>query len=256
VAPAPIIASGLVLGKAAPSQPSPAGSLSGSALANPQSQHTAPSPVSDLAAWSLLDLVVATPPVTDPVPPLLKIDAGMAVEPTVPALYAMDPYLPANTLGGGHILSTPFLKPESNEQDSSTLLINSPVRRLEPFGIAPISMVSGIAREVVPLDGLIKAIRESEITVRMVGPDSPDGDGGDLRIFDEALGEFVSRSGDLGSFVIDLSPDVAARDLDGASAMHHHPMIRQEAAMVAQGPSWLAFLKKFGRGEGRPWFGA
>ena len=254
-APAPIIASGLVLGKAAPSQPSPAGSLSGSAPANPQSQHSVPSSVSDLAAWSLLDLAVATPPVTDPVPPLLKIDAGIAVEPTVPALYAMDPYLPANTLGGGRILSTPFLKPDSTEQDSSTLLISSPVMRSEPFGIAPISRGAGVAREVIPLDGLIKAIRESEITVRMVGPDTPD-DSDDLRLFDEALGEFVSRSGDLGSFFIDLSPDVGASGLAGADPRDQHPMIHQEAAMVAQGPSWLSFLKKFGRGEGRPWFGA
>ena len=97
------------------------------------------------------------------------------------------------------------------------------------------------------MDRLIRAIRESEITVQVSASGPSDGDGADLRVFDETRGVFVARAVDQASFIIDLGPDLLETSRYDEGAMADEPPLYEMGAIVASGPSWLSFLKRFGR---------
>ena len=172
-----------------------------------------------------------------------------------PAAPMMDSYQPALALSGGGIVSPPMGKPAFDENQSTVGLMGSDAGRPEASQPATMAVSSGVAREVVSMDRLIRAIRESDITVRFSKADPSQDDGADLRVFDETSGRFVPRPGDHGSYVIDLGPLPLEAHLEGDSDEVAVPMGLEEGAMAVPGPSWLSILKRFGRGEGRPWFG-
>ena len=97
------------------------------------------------------------------------------------------------------------------------------------------------------MDRLIRAIRESEITVRLSGAEPSHDDGADLRVFDETRGMFVARSSDQASFIIDLGPELAGTGRYDEGALSDESLLYDTAAMVTPDPSWFSFLKRFGR---------
>ena len=245
--PAPVIASGLVMGHSAPVAPV-SGVNPASAAASLRSQHTGAdiAPVGDLAALSLFDpgSFVAT------VPSVVGVDALAPVAPAPLAPSTVDLVIDSS------ILSISSAKPAMDRHDTATVFVSSsggPVRRFVSEEVVATAVDSGIVREFVPMDGLIRAIRESEITVRMTGAAASHDLGADLRVFDEARGMFVAPPCDPASFILDLDQD--ALDRDGVSAVDHPSADFETVAMALPGPSWISFLKKFGRGEGGSWLG-
>ena len=245
--PAPVIASGLVMGHSAPVAPV-SGVIPASAAASLRSQHTGAdiAPVGDLAALSLFDpgSFVAT------VPSVVGVDALAPVAPAPLAPSTVDLVIDSS------ILSISSAKPAMDRHDTATVFVSSsggPVRRFVSEEVVATAVDSGIVREFVPMDGLIRAIRESEITVRMTGAAASHDLGADLRVFDEARGMFVAPPCDPASFILDLDQD--ALDRDGVSAVDHPSADFETVAMALPGPSWISFLKKFGRGEGGSWLG-
>lgn len=248
-APALVIASGLAIGKTAtitaPPPAAPSGAAAARAPASPQGQNTGfeMAPVVDPVALGVVDPGMGVVPIQ----PVFGLDLGAPIASALPVLAAMDAYRPAEALGGGIIISTPLPKPPMDDAPSSPGVIGSPMSRFGAAEMLETSFSSGIVREVVPMDRLIRAIRESEITVRMSGADLSHDDGAVLRVFDETRGLFVARSMYQASFVIDLGPDPVMTELDGPRAQEGGLMELEECAMIVPSPSWLSVLKRFGR---------
>ena len=247
--PTPVVASGLVMDGLAPVDSAPAalqpGALAGVTPTNPQGQNTGldRSPVGDPAAWNLFDQGIAAAPTS----PVFGNMVWAPMAPVAPAVSVMDGYQPALALSGGGIVSAPMGKSTMDESPSSDGLMGPSFRRPEVSQLGSATVSSGIAREVVSMDRLIRAIRESEITVRLGSSDPFHDDGSDLRVFDETRGLFVARSVDHDSYVIDLGPVPVAAHLEEGNAEEGGPMGLEEGAMIVPGPSWVSFLKRFGR---------
>jgi hypothetical protein len=107
-----------------------------------------------------------------------------------------------------------------------------------------VPLAATVAREIVSPGDIIRAIRNSEIAIKVSDPGAS---GNRIWLFDETEGAFVARDPERMTIVIDGGD--APRQLEQSFGQVETP-----AAPAALELSWLGALRHFGREAARTWF--
>jgi hypothetical protein len=110
--------------------------------------------------------------------------------------------------------------------------------------------VNAVSREIVSPDDVIRAIRDSEIAIKVSGPGDSSFAGKRIWLFDEAEGAFVARDPERLTIVID------GGDSDSEDASQADQSFGQPGTVDAGGQeqSWIGAVRQFGREAARIWF--